>query len=53
MAQNARLCFEKNFRIEHAVRLHEEIVASGGTRKTYEDSCVQHPNPAQHEAVHE
>src|SRR6185312_9440133 len=28
MAQNARICFEKHFRIENAVRLHEKIVAS-------------------------
>jgi glycosyltransferase involved in cell wall biosynthesis len=52
MARNARLCFEKNFRIENAVRLHEEVIAAGISRQGGQSPLPQHPHSATHEAVH-
>jgi glycosyltransferase involved in cell wall biosynthesis len=53
MAQNARLCFENHFRIEHAVRLHEEIIASARDAGKPGTPLPEHPHSAQHAAVHE
>jgi glycosyltransferase involved in cell wall biosynthesis len=53
MGQNARLCFEKHFRIENAVRLHEEMVASGRSTGRPENVRSEHPHSAQHELIHE
>jgi glycosyltransferase involved in cell wall biosynthesis len=50
-AENARQCFETNFRIENAVQLHEEILASGSKSKQG-NSVAAHPHSATHEAVH-
>jgi glycosyltransferase involved in cell wall biosynthesis len=52
MAQNARRCFEANFRIEHAVRMHEETVAWGVANGKCSTSVEPHLGSTHHEAVH-
>jgi glycosyltransferase involved in cell wall biosynthesis len=52
MAENARRCFEANFRIECAVQLHEELLSSGSTNPKYESSVGSHLDSAHHKAVH-
>lgn len=52
ISKNARACFEKHFRIEHAVRLHEEVIGSACTAGKPIPSLTQGTHSAQHEPVH-